>query len=122
VAQQEALIRARDHLRISLQRLARAFLGWENGIDQPAWFRALRERQICPLLDRESTNRDGRPVRNHAKFLAIDHRFMLVTSANFSWSAENGNIEFGVLIDNRNLAEAAEDGMRRAEDLLFELA
>jgi len=65
---------------------------------------------------------DGRAVRNHAKFLAIDHRFMLVTSANFSWSAENGNVEFGVLIDNRNLAEAAEDGMRRAEDLLFELA
>jgi phosphatidylserine/phosphatidylglycerophosphate/cardiolipin synthase-like enzyme len=65
---------------------------------------------------------DGRAVRNHAKFLAIDHRFMLVTSANFSWSAENGNVEFGVLIDNRNLAEAAEDGMRRAEDLLFERA
>jgi len=43
---------------------------------------------------------DGRQVRNHAKFLAIDHRFLLVTSANFSWSAEHGNIEFGVFIDN----------------------
>jgi phosphatidylserine/phosphatidylglycerophosphate/cardiolipin synthase-like enzyme len=27
---------------------------------------------------------DGRQVRNHAKFLAIDHRFLLISSANFS--------------------------------------
>jgi len=47
---------------------------------------------------------------------------MLVTSANFSWSAENDNVELGLLIDNRNLAEAAEDAMRRVEDVLFELA
>jgi hypothetical protein len=46
---------------------------------------------------------------------------MLVTSANYSWSAENSNVEFGVLIDNRNLTEVAEDEMRRAEDLLFEV-
>ncbi|MGO9294507.1 MAG: DISARM system phospholipase D-like protein DrmC [Streptosporangiaceae bacterium] len=63
---------------------------------------------------------DGIPVRNHAKFLAIDHRFLLVTSANFSWSAENGNVEFGVLHDNRNLAETVELEMRKAEDTLFE--
>lgn len=59
-------------------------------------------------------------VRNHAKFLAIDHRFLLVTSANFSWSAEHGNVEFGVFIDNSNLTEAVEREMRRAEDLLYE--
>lgn len=63
---------------------------------------------------------DGRPVRNHAKFLAIDHRFLLVTSANFSWSAEHDNVEFGVLIDNPNLTEATERELRRAEDALFE--
>jgi len=63
---------------------------------------------------------DGIPVRNHAKFLVIDHRFLLVTSANFSWSAENGNVEFGVLHDNRNLAETVELEMRNAEDALFE--
>jgi hypothetical protein len=60
-----------------------------------------------------------KPIRNHAKFLAIDHRFLLVTSANFSWSAEHGNVEFGVLIDNRNLAESVEREMRLAEDLIF---
>lgn len=63
---------------------------------------------------------DGRSVRNHAKFLAIDHRFLLVTSANFSWSAEHGNVEFGVLVDNRNLTEAVEREMLQAEDLLYE--
>jgi phosphatidylserine/phosphatidylglycerophosphate/cardiolipin synthase-like enzyme len=63
---------------------------------------------------------DGRIIRSHAKFLAIDHRFLLVTSANFSWSAEYSNIEFGVLIDDRNLTESAEREMLEAEDLLYE--
>jgi phosphatidylserine/phosphatidylglycerophosphate/cardiolipin synthase-like enzyme len=63
---------------------------------------------------------DGISVRNHAKFLAIDHRFLLVTSANFSWSAEYNNIEFGVLIDNQNLTEIVEREMRIAEESLYE--
>ncbi len=63
---------------------------------------------------------DGADVRNHAKFLAIDHRFLLVTSANYSWSAEHGNVEFGVLIDDRNLTEAVERELRDAEPLLYE--
>jgi phosphatidylserine/phosphatidylglycerophosphate/cardiolipin synthase-like enzyme len=63
---------------------------------------------------------DGGHVRNHAKFLAIDHRFLLATSANFSWSAEHGNVEFGVLIDDRNLTEAVEREMLEAEELLYE--
>lgn len=67
-----------------------------------------------------TTEFDGSYVRNHAKFLAVDHRFVLVTSANFSWSAEHGNVEFGVLVDDPNLAEAVELEMRRAEDTLYE--
>lgn len=63
---------------------------------------------------------DGAPVRNHAKFLAVDHRFLLVTSANFSWSAEHGNVELGVLADNMNLVQAIESEMRRAENALYE--
>ncbi len=63
---------------------------------------------------------DGVAVRNHAKFLAIDHRFLLVTSANFSWSAEQRNIEFGVFIDNPNLTEAVESELRRVEEVLYE--
>jgi hypothetical protein len=78
--------------------------------------------QLSPATVLRTRRLDGRQVRNHAKFLAIDHRFLLVTSANFSWSAEHGNVEFGVLIDNRNLAETIEREMRNAEDLLFEPA
>ena len=63
---------------------------------------------------------DGASVRNHAKFLAIDHRFLLVTSANFSWSAEHGNVELGVLADNANLVQAIESQMRRVEESLYE--
>jgi hypothetical protein len=78
--------------------------------------------QLRPATVLRTRCLNGRPVRNHAKFLAIDHRFVLVTSANFSWSAEHGNIEFGVLIDNRNLAETVERELRNVEDVLFEPA
>jgi PLD-like domain len=63
---------------------------------------------------------DGVYVRNHAKFLAVDHRILLVTSANFSWSAENNNVEFGVLIDNPSLAEAVESELWEAQGVLYE--
>lgn len=64
---------------------------------------------------------DGAQVRNHAKFVAIDHRFLLVTSANFSWSAEYGNVELGVFIDNANLTQSIEAELRNAEDAIYEL-
>lgn len=75
---------------------------------------------LAPALVLRTRKFDGRQVRNHSKFISIDHRFLLVTSANFSWSAENANLEFGVLIDNPNLAEAVEHEMRGAEDFVFE--
>ena len=75
---------------------------------------------LCPATVLRTKRFEGRPTRNHSKFISIDHRFLLVTSANFSWSAENGNLELGVLIDNANLAEAVEDEMRQVEDLVFE--
>ncbi|MGH3273083.1 MAG: phospholipase D-like domain-containing protein [Streptosporangiaceae bacterium] len=62
----------------------------------------------------------GRQVRNHCKLISIDQRFLLVTSENFSWSAENANLEFGVLMDNPSLAQSVERELRDAEDLLFE--
>jgi phosphatidylserine/phosphatidylglycerophosphate/cardiolipin synthase-like enzyme len=75
---------------------------------------------LHPALILRTKHFDGRQVRNHSKFLSIDHRFLLVTSANFSWRAENANLEFGVLIDNPNLAEAIEQELREAEDSIFE--
>ncbi len=75
---------------------------------------------LRPGVVLRTTEFDGAGVRNHAKFLAIDHRFLLVTSANYSWSAEYGNVEFGVLVDDRNLTEAVERELREAENLLYE--
>ncbi|ACZ31337.1 phospholipase D/Transphosphatidylase [Xylanimonas cellulosilytica DSM 15894] len=62
---------------------------------------------------------DGKPVRNHAKFLSIDHRFVVITSANFSWSAEHGNVELGVRIDDPTLADRIERELRAAEQRLY---
>ena len=63
---------------------------------------------------------DGSLVRNHAKFLVVDHRFVLVTSANFSRSAELHNVEFGVRIDNPPLAESVEREINRVEAYMYE--
>lgn len=63
---------------------------------------------------------DGQPVRNHAKFVSVDHRFLIVTSANYSWSAENRNVELGIRADDSGLASAVEQQMRDAEAVLYE--
>ena len=89
---------------------------------QRAWSPTTDEvaAQLKPAIVLRTKTFDGRQVRNHSKFISIDHRFLLVTSANFSWSAENANLEFGLLIDNPNLAEAIERELREAEDFIFE--
>lgn len=63
---------------------------------------------------------DGDRPRNHAKFIAIDHQFLLVTSANFSKSAEQLNIELGLRIDNPILTQGVESQMRALEATLYE--
>ena len=62
---------------------------------------------------------DRHPLRNHAKFLSVDARWVLVTSANFSWSAENRNLELGVLHDDRDLAQTVERQWRTLEPAYF---
>jgi len=62
---------------------------------------------------------DGKPLRNPTKFVSVDHRWIVVTSANFSWSAEFGNVELGVLVGDADLAEAVEREMRGAEEVLY---
>ena len=49
-------------------------------------------------------------MRNHAKFL-------VVTGANLSLSAEERNVELGLRIDDPLLARAVEDQMRALEDV-----
>jgi len=63
---------------------------------------------------------EGKPVRNHAKFVAVDHQFLVVTSANFSYSAEQSNIELGLRVQSRPLTEMVEQQLLAAEALLYE--
>ena len=73
------------------------------------WCRAGCGRtRCCPSGSGRWRRGSWHRTRNHSKFIFIDHRFVLVTSANFSWTAENGHLGLGVLIDNANLAEAVE--------------
>lgn len=60
-------------------------------------------------------------VRNHAKFVSVDHRFLVVTSANVSKSAEQHNVELGLRIDDVVLAQAIERQMALLEPHLYEV-
>lgn len=62
---------------------------------------------------------NGHYYRNHAKFLSVDHQILLVTSANFSYSAEELNIELGLRIDDETVAESVEKQMTLFEDYLY---
>lgn len=81
-------------------------------LDVAAW--------ISPGVVLQTKPFDGNPVRNHAKFVCVDQRFVAITSANFSWSAEYGNIELGLVIDDGSLAERIEGELRAAEPHLYE--
>lgn len=62
----------------------------------------------------------GKLVRNHAKFVAVDHQYLVVTSANFSVSAEQNNIELGLRVHSRPLTETVEQQLLDAEAALYE--
>lgn len=63
---------------------------------------------------------DGRAVTSHAKFLSIDHRFLVVGSANFSYSAEERNVELGLRLDDAALAGSVEKQMHDLEANVYE--
>lgn len=65
---------------------------------------------------------NGRRVVSHAKFIIVDHEMLLLTSANFSFSAENRNVEFGLLVRDSALAESVESTMTSKHGTLYELA
>lgn len=79
-------------------------------------------QQLKPGRVFRTVEYEGHPVRNHAKIVVVDHRFVLVTSANFSYSAAYRNIEFGIKLDNAGLAESAERELRNVEGVLYERA
>lgn len=63
----------------------------------------------------------GRSTRTHAKFICIDARVLVVTSANFSKSAEHHNVELGLRVDDPVSAGAVIHQMRALEHDLYEV-
>ncbi|BBX37121.1 hypothetical protein MMAG44476_37843 [Mycolicibacterium mageritense DSM 44476 = CIP 104973] len=64
---------------------------------------------------------NGQPIVSHTKFIVVDHEIVLLTSANFSYNAENRNIEFGLLIHDSGLAASIESTMASKRGSLYEL-
>lgn len=64
---------------------------------------------------------DGRAIVSHTKFIVVDHEIVLLTSANFSFNAENRNVEFGLLIRDSGLAISIENTMASKRGVLYEL-
>ncbi|MGV9764920.1 DISARM system phospholipase D-like protein DrmC [Micromonospora tulbaghiae] len=60
------------------------------------------------------------PLVSHAKFIIVDRAIVLLTSANFSYSAENTNIELGLLVHDTSLATSIEALMRSKHGILYE--
>ncbi len=69
---------------------------------------------------RSATLSDGPQVVSHAKFTVIDHKVLLLASANFSYSAENRNVEFGLLVEDAALAQSIESTMASKQGSLYE--
>ncbi|HSY16114.1 MAG TPA: DISARM system phospholipase D-like protein DrmC, partial [Jatrophihabitantaceae bacterium] len=63
----------------------------------------------------------GKRVVSHAKFIVIDREVLLLTSANFSFTAENRNVEFGLLVRDAPLAASVEATMTSKHGSLYEL-
>lgn len=62
----------------------------------------------------------SQPLVSHAKFIIIDRAVTLLTSANFSYRAENSNIELGLLVHDTALASAIESTMWGKHGVLYE--
>lgn len=70
---------------------------------------------------RSATLPDGQPIISHTKFIVVDREIVLLTSANFSYSAENRNVEFGLLIHDSGLAASIESTMSGKRGTLYQV-
>lgn len=77
-------------------------------------------QQLAPAPVFRTKYVEGHTLRNHAKFLVLDHRILIVTSANFSWSAENYNVELGLKITDPRLAHRVEKELTGLEHSVYE--
>jgi phosphatidylserine/phosphatidylglycerophosphate/cardiolipin synthase-like enzyme len=81
----------------------------------------LKLQMPSATIYRSSTLPNGKQVVSHAKFVIIDRRLVLLTSANFSYSAEKRNVELGLLVDDSTLAASIEYMMTSKQGTLYEL-
>ena len=63
---------------------------------------------------------NGQHIVSHAKFIIVDHSVVLLTSANFSYSGENRNIELGLIVHDSGLATSLEETMASKQGSLYE--
>lgn len=63
---------------------------------------------------------DGRSFRNHAKFIALDQQVLIVTSANFSVSAEKYNVEFGLVVRDPALTQLVQKQLFDLQPVLYQ--
>lgn len=66
-------------------------------------------QELAPAAVFRSREWRGKRVRSHAKFLAVDHQFLVVMSANFSRSAEHSNVELGLVVEDPLVTQAVEE-------------
>ncbi|UEJ81850.1 DISARM system phospholipase D-like protein DrmC [Brachybacterium halotolerans subsp. kimchii] len=104
--------RRRLDLRIYIDREATKGGGGPTAIDIA--------QQLAPATVFRTRYVDGRALRNHAKYFVIDHRVLVVTSANFSWSAENNNVELGLKVPDPQLARRVERELENLEGDIYE--
>jgi len=90
----------------------------DSGVGEPA---AVKARLPRAAVYRSATLPDGKMVVSHAKFVVVDHEVVLLTSANFSYNAENRNVEFGLFIRDGGLASSIESTMASKRGSLYEL-
>lgn len=83
--------------------------------------RKIKAQMPRATVYRSAALADGRQVVSHAKFIIVDHALLLLTSANFSFSAENRNIEFGLRVHDTALAASIEATMASKHGSLYEL-
>ncbi len=89
----DACIEEREVVRGFLEAFRRD--QWPDGARMPAIY-----------YDPESMNPGRERTTLHAKCVVVDHRWALVTSANFTEAAQERNIEAGVLLDHPGIAGA----------------
>ncbi|BBY80159.1 cardiolipin synthase [Mycolicibacterium pulveris] len=81
----------------------------------------VKTRLPSATVYRSATLPDSQPIVSHAKFIIVDHEIVLLTSANFSYNAENRNVEFGLRIHDGGLAASMESTMASKRGSLYEL-